>query len=232
MKFARCPLCAEEGIDGWLHLVGQQQRTTDIEWSSHQDERGRIHDHDPNQYTSFAECRRGHRVPLNCYKACWCRWRRKKDFGQVEPDGSRITLDPGGSEEAKFLALQWHWFNAEAIYQASVELRPGADGTRREVDDWMRLQCAFAGLLYVVVEGYQKLRGDSDAVDALLDQEQLLARLKHFRNATFHYVDTVFDPRVMGFLAAENSGYWLRDLHQALGDFLSERVPDIYEDKH
>jgi len=139
-----------------------------------------------------------------------------------------VTLDPGGSAEAKRFALQWQWWNAEAVYQATIALRPHADAPDKQRDEWMRLVCVFAGLLYVVVEGYQKLGCTSATVDGLLDQEESLARLKHFRNATFHYVGRVFDPRVVGFLQAENSRYWIRDLHLALGDYLRASLPDAY----
>ena len=94
-------------------------------------------------------------------------------------------------------------------------------------DQWAARLVTFPvlyGLLYVVVEGYQSLKLGDAAIDELLSDEELVARLKRFRNATFHYQEDVVDKRLVDFLNADYDGTWLRKLHQAFRRYFEQRL--------
>ena len=80
----------------------------------------------------------------------------------------------------------------------------------------------FYGLLYVVVEGYQDLKYQDSAIDALLKKTHYTAALRRFRNATFHFQEDPFSPKLSEFLEAKDSEVWAKQLHVAFKTFFEK----------
>jgi hypothetical protein len=76
----------------------------------------------------------------------------------------------------------------------------------------------------VVIEGYVELDYHDAEVDAFLSNEDYVSRLRRFRNATFHYQEDPFSPKLLEFLQAENSSEWIRNLSHALEKFFEREL--------
>jgi hypothetical protein len=81
---------------------------------------------------------------------------------------------------------------------------------------YLSLWCS---MLYVLVEGWKKLRLSNPAVDTLLDQDNL-ELLRRFRNGAFHFQSEYFDGRFVDFLS-EDILIWLARLDQAFNSLIA-----------
>ena len=132
------------------------------------------------------------------------------------------------------LALHRHFLAADAVKQFLFVAIPIGSETRRLPEDmvevaqvWstmLRLQVFYA-LMYVVVEGYLELKGQDSSVDPLLAQSHFVEAFRRFRNATFHFQEDPFSPKLLEFLDAEGSEKWTYDLFAALKSFFEKQLP-------
>lgn len=80
-------------------------------------------------------------------------------------------------------------------------------------------------LLYVVVEGYRRLKLHDAYVDELLTDEQMADALRLFRNAVLHYQENPVGPKLMRFLEAKESETWAGQLHAAFKSYFEAALP-------
>lgn len=76
------------------------------------------------------------------------------------------------------------------------------------------------GSLYVVVEGWRKLKLSDMAIDSLLDSPYV-DLLRKFRNGVFHYQSKYYDERLLGFMRKDTPG-WVHDLHLQFGRYFQD----------
>jgi hypothetical protein len=74
------------------------------------------------------------------------------------------------------------------------------------------------GGLYVVVEGWRKLRLSDPKIDALLTSQNVNL-LKRYRNGIFHFQKNYLDERFIEFMESQDSVPWVRELNLAFGDY-------------
>jgi hypothetical protein len=80
----------------------------------------------------------------------------------------------------------------------------------------------YYGSMFVVIEGWKRLKGQSpnyyrdQEIDALL-QSRCVAQLERHRHGAFHFTPEYFDERLTQFTFEENSDLWLHKLHTAFG---------------
>jgi len=63
-----CPSCAAQGITSEVTIVSNAGST--LAWQPHTDERGLVHEHDPNIYRTTYRCARGHQWLEKTRKPC------------------------------------------------------------------------------------------------------------------------------------------------------------------
>ena len=84
----------------------------------------------------------------------------------------------------------------------------------------------YAGL-YVVVEGWKRLKLTDPEVDPLLDAEHLKI-LKSYRHGVFHFHPSYYDPKFRGIWAqGREAEEWVRSLDAAFGKFFERWVRDL-----
>jgi hypothetical protein len=137
-------------------------------------------------------------------------------------------------DKLALLALHRHFLAADAVKQFLFAEVPVDSETSRIREDilaigqfWstvLRLQVFYA-LMHVVVEGYLELRGQDPSVDPLLAQSHFVEAFRRFRNATFHFQEDPFSPKLLEFLDAEGSEKWTYDLFAALKSFFEKQLP-------
>jgi hypothetical protein len=94
---------------------------------------------------------------------------------------------------------------------------------------WYGLMCYWYSSLYVVVEAWDEI-GFSDAlIDRLLSHPKRLKKLlRRYRNAIFHYQQTLLDPRFIELLDQGDLGiYWVQTLHDEFMRFFSNHLANL-----
>ena len=82
------------------------------------------------------------------------------------------------------------------------------------------------GVLYVVIEGWQDLDLSDPEIDELLASPNT-AKLKRYRNATFHFQRHYWDERFLQFLReGEDTAAWARQLNRALGKYFLSTIQE------
>ena len=75
------------------------------------------------------------------------------------------------------------------------------------------------GGLYVVIEGWKRLRLSDPTIDNLLASPNVQL-LKQYRNGVFHYQPKYFDKRFIRFMTkGQNAVEWVRSLNLAFGGY-------------
>ena len=87
------------------------------------------------------------------------------------------------------------------------------------IDMFMFLSHWYA-TLYVVTEGWDRLKLKDPKIDALLKSPNI-EMLKRYRHGVYHFQKTYFDQHYMPFMTSRDSVQWVRDLHQALFAYLN-----------
>jgi hypothetical protein len=105
-----------------------------------------------------------------------------------------------------------HWMRDEYTIPVIFTRR---DGTKLQFEAY--LDFWLAGL-FVVVEGFNKLRLQDDAIRRLLKQD--IGRLKLFRDETYHF--SPGPPKSNQFLV--DSINWAEDLHEAFADYFRDYI--------
>ena len=129
------------------------------------------------------------------------------------------------------VALHSHWLNADAVKVAINTALPVDESYSSELQTLSQLHSSFRrisvfySLLYVVVEGYRELGSTDEKVDSLLEQHDFVDALRLFRNATFHYQKAPIPEKAMKFLEADNSEYWIQELHSAFRQYFEKQLP-------
>jgi hypothetical protein len=94
---------------------------------------------------------------------------------------------------------------------------------------WFGLMCYWYSSLYVVIEAWGKLGFTDSIVDRLLSgPKQFPSLLRRYRNAIFHYQESLIDPRFVELLehGAEHV-YWIRSLHYELVRSFAEHLDGL-----
>lgn len=78
--------------------------------------------------------------------------------------------------------------------------------------------------LYVTVEGWQQSEFSDPVVDSLLADETKLNLLRIYRNSIFHFQPDYWPEKKIGFLKGSETALWVRELHDAVGNSLLERL--------
>jgi hypothetical protein len=93
-----------------------------------------------------------------------------------------------------------------------------ADAGREHEWRWFGLMCYWYASLHVVIEAWDELGFTDPVVDRLLAHPMDYRRLlRRYRNAVFHYQDSVLSPKIVELL--ETGGvhvYWVRALHDEM----------------
>jgi hypothetical protein len=99
------------------------------------------------------------------------------------------------------------------------------DWPRLFYEDIGQLMSYWYSALYVVVEGYQKLKYSDEKVDEMLqsENEDLLRR---YRNGVFHFQKKYFDERCIDFIEGPGTAGWARKLNAELGRFFLEKLEE------
>lgn len=137
----------------------------------------------------------------------------------------------------KLVALHKHWCAADSVKQfvsADVPVSTLQTGEAHLPDEllslgqfysqFLRLSIWYA-LLYVVIEGYRDLGQKDVSIEELLVQGDFVGTLRRFRNATFHYQEDPVTEKLLGFLEAEESETWIRQLNSAFQTFFERELP-------
>ena len=133
----------------------------------------------------------------------------------------------------ELVALHKHWCVADSVAQfitaevpadGKYELAPEHKALAQHGSQFMRLSVWYA-LLYVVIEGYQELGLEDEAIDFLLQREDLVDALRRFRNAQFHYQKDPINEKLLIFLEARDSTTWPRELNQEFKRYFEEAFP-------
>ncbi len=79
--------------------------------------------------------------------------------------------------------------------------------------------------LYVVVEGWRRLKLHDPKIDELLDSSNV-GFLKQYRHVVCHYHPEYFDEKLVGLLSAPDSVEWVRALNREFGRYLLEHMSE------
>lgn len=78
------------------------------------------------------------------------------------------------------------------------------------------------GSLFVVVEGWQKLKLQNEKVDEFLENADFIDKLRRCRNGVFHYQEQYYPKKIVEFFD-EGSAKWISGLHDSISThFLEE----------
>ena len=143
-----------------------------------------------------------------------------------------VINDPTGIERlimpelnADLVALHRHWLLADAVRYHGQRPSTSSEVLPPELDTLALLASSFGvmqiwyGLLYVVIEGYQERKLSDAVVDALLADKDHVDALRRLRNATFHFQQDPFTPKLWDYLIAPGSEVWIRDVNAAFRSF-------------
>ncbi len=103
---------------------------------------------------------------------------------------------------------------------------PDATTLREHEWRWFGLMCYWYASLHVVIEAWRKLGFSDPVIDRLLAHPKELRRLlRRYRNAVFHYQESLLDPRFIE-LPAQGAVhvYWVWALHDEFMRFLAEHL--------
>ena len=79
------------------------------------------------------------------------------------------------------------------------------------------------GGLYVVIEGWRRLKLSDQVIDTLLNSPNV-DLLRRYRNGCFHFQEKYFDDRFLKFIdEGTDVVWWVRELNQQLGRFFLAR---------
>jgi len=82
----------------------------------------------------------------------------------------------------------------------------------------------FYGLLYVVIDGFEKLQISDPQLDKLLDDPNKEV-LRRYRNAIFHFQDDFYESKkVLNMLESDTSVAWIRSVWKELSRWFSDNV--------
>ena len=76
----KCPECVAEGKRSKVYVGGHS--STLMGYLAYYDEDGKLHDHDPNVYSTNYRCSNGHKWTESKKNKCWC---------EVEKEDATIT---------------------------------------------------------------------------------------------------------------------------------------------
>jgi hypothetical protein len=77
--------------------------------------------------------------------------------------------------------------------------------------------------LYVVIEGWKRLRFQDAEIDVLLTSPNV-EHLKRYRNGVCHFQPQYLDDRFQGMMGSPDSVQWVRNLNSAFGRFFLQRA--------
>ena len=87
------------------------------------------------------------------------------------------------------------------------------------IEDNMYMSYWYAGL-YVVIEGWRKLKLEDTAIDNLLSREGYVELLRRYRNGVFHYQKDYFDSRFADVWSQNKDVVtWVRELNGQFGRY-------------
>ena len=104
------------------------------------------------------------------------------------------------------------------------ELNPITKVMMWHVDDYGVFMFYWYSGLYVVIEGFRKLRLQDKQIDALLKSPNVEA-LRLMRNATFHFQKEFFSPKMIHFIKSPDSVPWVHSLTEAFSEFFLREMP-------
>lgn len=130
----------------------------------------------------------------------------------------------------KLVSLHKHWLNADAVKHIITVKIEGNSSLPDELAAYAQMLSSFArisvlyGLIYVVIEGYKKLKYTDEKIDELLEKEDYVDALRLFRNATFHYQPRPISEKHLKFLELEESEIWTKEIHKAFRIFFEKNL--------
>jgi hypothetical protein len=127
------------------------------------------------------------------------------------------------SQRAQVLTLHRYYIWANLMrthFDETLRRSPRLDVWSPEsIDRTAYMSYWYAGL-YVVVEGWRRLRLRDARIEELLKQPDMVRLLKQYRNAVFHFSTTYNDDRLIAFLKeGAESARWARFLNRAFGRY-------------
>jgi hypothetical protein len=85
------------------------------------------------------------------------------------------------------------------------------------------LACHWFASEYVVIEGWLKLKNDSQEIkEFLFGNEDVIDLLRRARNAVYHFQDNPLDKRLEEFITDGSRVLWLAQLHKKFVEYLIE----------
>ncbi len=79
------------------------------------------------------------------------------------------------------------------------------------------------GLLYVVIEGWNKLKLSDNEIDLLLRSKNVKL-LKNYRHGVFHYHENYNDQKFINFFLEQTTVNWVRSLNKEFGRWFLETL--------
>jgi hypothetical protein len=138
------------------------------------------------------------------------------------PSHGELPPEPGENYET----LRTYFKTANVVYKL-WQIRMPAKGTapklsQARADGLYALFGVWLGTLQVVLEGWDELRISDTEIDQLLDHAVNRTRLRRFRNATFHYQETIRGPQHRGpYVALYETAGWIQRVHLALEKYFA-----------
>ena len=130
-------------------------------------------------------------------------------------------------------ALHRHWLTADSIRHWAVQ---GSKATERlpraprDANEWTTFASQFLavsawyGLLYVVVEGYERLGVQDEAIDVLLADEVRTSNLRQFRDAVFQYQEDPLSDAMIDVILDMAFDAWANSLNRHFKAFLEQQL--------
>jgi hypothetical protein len=124
--------------------------------------------------------------------------------------------------ESEIHALHRYFVTADRMRVHFYDFVSTHPGTKVESRDWTELflyMSLWYGCLFVVVEGWGRLRLTNTAVDRLRSDPKT-GMLKKFRHAVFHYEPEYWTENLQTLLReGDTSAKWVAGLHEAIGQY-------------
>lgn len=102
-------------------------------------------------------------------------------------------------------------------------LRSGETTLSGPMDQRIFLMSHWYAALFVVVEGYHKLKLEDASVDALINSRNM-GLLRDYRDGVYHFQPNCFDELFLNFVQQQGSVEWVNALHAALGACLLREI--------
>ena len=147
------------------------------------------------------------------------------------------TTDP--SREAFFQLAALHKYFLNADFLRDVFMRrikrvqsPAERSFVESLDDGIAMSLWYA-TLYVVIEGWRKIKIADPDLDVLLDDDRV-DDLRRFRNQMFHYQREYDNPKLLEFLGtddgdAQSATEWIRRTHFSLERAIKQAMNDLID---